>query len=158
MPHLCYLLRYIASLLICLQVCAGLAYGQVPARCHGKEKVNHAPKYRIGWVAGYSVKGPKALAVAISINPRHFTREEMTALARQLGQDLCNEQRIVVSILDDYQAAKHYDLSNEKTWPKLRLRGYYELDRDTGKEVIHFSLKRGNPVDEVTINLKTSPT
>lgn len=146
----CFLRGLVALSLLLTMV--GLIYGQTTVKCHAKDKVKHAPKYRVGWTT-YTVEGPKTLAVAIGVNPRYFNREDMTAFARQLEKDFCQEQRIVAVILDDYRAAKHYAPSIEITWPKLRERGFYELDRVTGKQQISFSLVLGNPKDEVKIDL-----
>lgn len=131
---------------------AAPVYAQKPVRCEVKGGGGDAPKYGVGWNA-YSAKGPRTLFLAVGVNPRHFNRDDMTALARRLSRVYCREQRLDVTILDDRRAAREFAPTNETEWFQRHVRGYYELDRTTGKEEIRFTTDPGKPDDVIKISL-----
>lgn len=150
-----FLLPRLSVFSVALLIGAGLVFGQKPVKCRLESKENkthRAPKYRVGWTT-YSVEGPSVLFLAISIHPRHFSRDDMIALARRLGQDFCQEQRLNVEIFDNYQAARSFAPTTEKEWFQKHWRGTYLLDRCSGVEEISFSTAPDKPRDEVKINL-----
>lgn len=112
-----------------------------------------APKYRIG--DKYRPESnPSRLIIHISVDPKHFNRDDMIALARKLNKDFPREKQLTAAICDDYKTAKDpgiiYDLLRREPPPALR--GFYDIDRVSGKEGIGFSTTRGKPLDEVSIN------
>ena len=89
---------------------AGLAaYGvaqQRAGKCPPDVVDLKAPAYRIG-LAAHGTKKNCELFLYISVEPRHFFREDMLALAERLNNDFCYESQLTVIFLDDYYAARH---------------------------------------------------
>jgi hypothetical protein len=137
----------------------GLVYGQdAPKRCKS-DKVQGAPKYRIG-TAYRTVESKPTQVLYISIKPESFDRAEIIALAEQLKRDFCTEARLGVFIFSDHDAAKYFTAdgnSPQVYWDALH--GDYTLDRDTGEEHVAFWPDLSRPQDKVKITLssKTSP-
>jgi len=131
---------------------AVLAGAQQPAmKCPPDSTPPTAPEYRIG-LAGHGTKKFECeLFLFISIDPSHFAREDMLALADRLNKDFCYERQLTAIILDDYYAARHPLRNTKKYWAAER--GKYHLDRDRREEYIKFSTARGKPWDEVVIDL-----
>src|SRR5260370_41983377 len=77
-----------------------------------KEKMNRMVKYRVAR-SERTVTGPSTLVLYVSVNSRHFNREDMVLLARQLNRDFCKEPRLTVLIFSDYHAAKSLVFSVE---------------------------------------------
>jgi hypothetical protein len=128
-----------------------LVSGSQPKKCKHEAREN-SPSYRVGW-STYSVEGPGTLFLAIGIDPGRFTRADLIALARRVKADYCQERRLVVSILDNYNAARAYAPSSEKVWFQRYWRGVYFLDLTSGEEWIEFSTTPDRPRNEVRINL-----
>jgi len=133
---------------------AGLAaYGvaqQRAGKCPPDVVDLKAPAYRIG-LAAHGTKKNCELFLYISVEPHHFFREDMLALAERLNNDFCYERQLTVIFLDDYYAARH-PIRNTKTYWDAE-RGIYHLDRNTGRAYIKFSTSRDKPKDEVVIEL-----
>lgn len=140
--------------LVCLSLPIRLenTFAQKPVKCRVVRSSARAPKYRIGWI-DYGVKEPKILFLSVSINPRHFSASDMTAFARQIKQEFCQESRLTVYILDDYKAARRFAPTLEIEWFDKNWRGMYVLDRYSETEEILFSTAPDKPKDEVKINL-----
>lgn len=151
--HLCVCVKLIS---ICLSI--PLALSQTPGTCRPRNENKGAPKYRVGQKYRPETN-PSRLVLHISVEPKHFNRDDMTALAKQLGKNFPRELRLSVAICDEYKTAKDpgiiYDVLMRESPPALR--GFYELDRVSGKEVISFSTERGKPNDEIVINLSETP-
>ena len=120
--------------------------------------VDNSPKYRKG-CKDRPEADPQMFVLHISVDPKYFTRDGMTALARRLNKEFPSEQLMTVVICDDYQTAKScgivYDLLRREPPPGLR--GFYEIDRRNGKEGISFSTARGKPLNEIDIELGNQP-
>lgn len=140
------------AILCALFMWQGIVFGQKPVKCRLENKNDPSPSYRMGWTT-YSIKGPKVLFLAVGISPRHFSRDDMVALARRIKQDFCQEQRLNVSFFDNPQAARDFFPTSETEWFQKHWRGTYLLDRCSGMESINFSTAPNNPRDEVKINL-----
>jgi len=127
--------------------------GQIFSECRGGDH-RDTPAYRIGRIRRGVVNNERILLLQISVKPARFNRSDMTALARQLNSDFRKEKNLNVAICDTFEAAKDtsliYGLLTHQTHPVLR--GFYDLNRVSGKEAISFSTQRGEPLDEVTIN------
>jgi len=123
----------------------------------GKQEMSRMIKYRVAR-SERTVSGPPTLVAYISINSRHFNREDIVFLARQLKQDFAKEPRLTVLIFSDYNAAKSLVFSVEQpsTYErdKAALRGGYNLDRVAGTESVSFSADATRPHDEIRIDLK----
>lgn len=148
----------LCSILVITSVCVPFTFGQKPIICQRQSENKNPLKYRIG--SKYRPEtAPSMLIVHISIDPKYFNREDMIALARQLNKDFSREKQLTAAICDEYKTAKSrgiiYDLLRRE--PPTALRGFYEIDRTTGKEGISFSTERGKPLDEVDIDLSKKP-
>ncbi|MEA2203720.1 MAG: hypothetical protein QOE77_496 [Blastocatellia bacterium] len=95
----------------------------------------------------------------ISVEAKHFNRDEMIALARRLNKDFRREKLVSVVICDEYKTAKDHDIVYDllRREPPPGLRGFYEIDRVSGKEGISFSTERGKPTGETYIDLTKMP-
>jgi hypothetical protein len=152
------LLRLSALLVIIFCFALLLRGQQSNVRCQRNEESPRAPRYRIGQ-RYRTAAGLPTLVVNISINPRHFNRAEMEALAHRLNQDFNDEQRLGVGIFDNYRAARRFTaayVSNTFEQDLTSLRGTYQLDRTTGDEYIEFSPNINRPQDKVRINLSSN--
>lgn len=149
---------YFCAAITAICVCTSLTVGQKTINCQHQIENRGAPKYRIGYQERTKGK-PSILVLYISIKPKHFNRDDMIALAKRLNKDFRRELQLNVVICDEYETAKDpgiiYDLLRRE--PPLALRGFYELDRVSGKEGISFSTERGKPMDEVDIDLSKVP-
>lgn len=132
-----------------------LVCGQKPVKCQKEKRVLWAPNYKTGWTT-YSAKGPKTLFLAISIDPRHFNRDDMIALARRISKDFCHERKLDVEIFDRRDAARKFFPTSEIEWFHKHWRGTYLLDRDAVSESISFSTAPDKRKDEVKVNLSPS--
>jgi hypothetical protein len=117
-----------------------------------------APKYRVGFQRRTKGK-PSILLVQISVAPEHFNFAAIKLLAQQLKKDFQHEQHLTVLISDDYDTARSSDLLVDimRREPPPGYRGVYELDSTAGREGINFSTKRGNPINEVDIDVSNPP-
>lgn len=98
-------------------------------------------------------KKDSPMFVVISVESAHFSRDEMTRLARQLNRDFAEEPRLFVEIMDDERIAAHVPPAGDYySWYLSAKRGEYHLDREKGLEYLQFSNKRGRPWNEVTLN------
>jgi hypothetical protein len=122
-------------------------------KCRVEKDGTRPPKYSTGWHAYSSNGTPRTLFLAISVDPGHFRRADMVALARTLNRVYCKEPRLVVAVLDDHRAARAFSPTTETEWFQKHIRGYYDLDRDARKETISFSTEPGKPRDEIKIAL-----
>src|ERR1044072_5553214 len=103
-PKMISFFLYAAMLSICLSAPSVATAKRIKAiGDQYQNKVKSFPKYRVGFKDRIE---DGQLLVQISIDPQHFNREDMMALARQLNRDLSREQIVVVVISDEYQAAK----------------------------------------------------
>lgn len=113
-------------------------------------------KYKLVSIDRTEVKPPFITGLRIVLKKNRFNRNYMIKLAQRLNAEYCNEEVISAAIFDDYKAAKRADavieyLLKKRSVPELR--GFYSLNRNTGEELIEFSAKRGNPPNEIKINL-----
>jgi hypothetical protein len=123
---------------------------QRPVKCPSEDVKPTAPGYRIG-LAAHSKKNGCELYLYISVDPSHFVREDMLALAERLNQDFCYEKQLTAILLDDYYAARHPLRNTKAYWDAER--GTYYFDRKTGRQFIKFSTSRDKRKDEVEIDL-----
>lgn len=126
---------------------------QQGVKCPSDDVDSKAPAYRIG-LAAHATKGSRELYLYVSVDASHFVRQDMLLLAQRLNDDFCYEKRLIVVLLDDYQAARH-PLRNSKAYWNAE-RGIYHLNRNTGRQYIKFSTSREKPKDEVVIELKSA--
>ena len=135
-------------------------HGQKVRKCRTNANLDRAPKYRIGRTErGVLDKNP-ILLLQISVDSTHFNRADMSALAERLRMDFCKETHLSVAICDDYSAAKDglllYGFFTHQRPGGLR--GFYDLNRLTGKEGLSFSTERGRSVNEVELSFDSKTT
>jgi hypothetical protein len=159
MPTKITFIRSCAMDVFLVLLLASLANGQQSNKCPPTIGLK-APKYEIGQ-SDHTVDGSPALVLLVSIKNKHFNVEDIKALALRFKDDYCNEQRLNVLIFDNKSSAKSFTLvkENNPTYDQDQkaLRGFYFLDRTTGKEYIEFSSERGNPEYRIELsNLETA--
>ena len=87
--------------------------------------------------------------VVVSINPDHFNRDDMTALAAKLNEEFAQKQKLKVGLLDDANAARLFVTGRlERSDFNRAQKGLYYLDRTKCKESIQF-LTGKKPRNEV---------
>jgi hypothetical protein len=105
-----------------------------------------------------SMRGPEgknALVLLIAVGSDVFTRDAMTALARQLNQDFKDEEWIHAAIFDSAQAARNYQpVGGSYHLSKQLERGEYVINRITRCEYITYSSARGKPIRENLITIQ----
>lgn len=95
--------------------------------------------------------------VVASVNPRHFNREDMIALAMQLNREFADKGKLKVGLLDDDKIARLFATGRaEYSTYELAERGRYYLDRSGCREYIQFSNRRKKPRTKVTIRQNCS--
>lgn len=131
------------------------AKGQEPIKCKVKDKNLRSVKYRYAYSERSTVNGRPTIAINISVKPADINREFLMLLVHHLNQRFCREERLVVAIFIDYDAAKHF----RPQFPEVlnAWRGEYFLDRRTGEEYVSFITTtpnyNNNPQARVKIDL-----
>ena len=119
-------------------------------RVDSKERVN----YKLIFEHRNSLP-PYALIAKIVVRQRNYNKEYMQRLAQTLASRYCHDDQISVAIFDDEKAARKTDmfeyLIGHVKVPELR--GFYSMDRAEKTSGIVFSTRRGNPPDEIKIDL-----
>lgn len=101
----------------------------------------------------YTYGEAKHLLIEVAIKPKNFNRKYMIEFVKRIRAIYCNENSIYLSIFDNKkdQLGAVHDLfmSNGKV---DRRRGSYSFEKKTNEEILEFSLKKGNPRNEVKID------
>ncbi len=135
--------------LILLNISQGMA--QESNKCKVSVK---SGKYRGAHIAAIR-DDPHVYTGLLLVRPKDINRDFMIALASRLKQEYCHAKRIHVFIFDEKKYANvnsiiDFASSSGKT---ILMRGAYGYDRESGKDVIEFSTKLGNPTTEIQIDL-----
>jgi len=149
------------SLLLCLGMTIpsltgslSSGFGQKIVKCPVNRQ-GHPIKYSVGRIRRASTNKVPTLLLQISVPAENFNRQDMTALAQQLKDRFCHEEHLNVALCDSHKAARDglliFNLLNHEADPALR--GFYDLDRTSGKESIAFSTERGKSLNEIVIEL-----
>jgi hypothetical protein len=97
--------------------------------------------YQIWKVFSQDTKG--FTIVVVSVNPEHFNREDMTALAAKLNAGYAQKQKLRVGLFDDANTARLFATGRLELPDFNRAqKGLYYLDRTKCKEYIQF-LRQG---------------
>lgn len=137
---------------------AGLNYGKVPPHVQATAEVaqfstedNRSLDYHVWRVFPEDRRG--FTIVVVSVNPRHFNRDDMTALAAQLNREFAERTKLKVGLLDDADTARLFveGRVNYPTYERAE-RGRYYLDRTACREYIQFSTQRGKPRETIRFN------
>jgi len=109
--------------------------------------------YQIWKVFAPDTKG--FTVVVVSVNPSHFNRQDMTALAAKLNEEFAQKQKLKVGLLDDANAARLF-VTGRLEFPDFNRaqKGLYYLDRARCKEFVRFLIGK-RPRNEV-IRLRCS--
>ena len=91
----------------------------------------------------------------VLVNSKKINRDFMIELAKRLKEEYCHAEKFQVVIFDDRKYANTYSLSDyaSSNGKIILVRGFYAFDRKTGKDLLEFSTKLGNPTTEVQIDL-----
>lgn len=91
--------------------------------------------------------------LVVSVDTRHFNRDDMTNLAKQLNKQFMEKPKLKVGLLDDENIARLFASGRVElsTYYEAE-RGRYYLDRTACRQYVEFSSKRGKPRE--TIRLK----
>ena len=143
-------------------VLAFLAFGiTVSAQSRKIEKCNvrskDQPKYDVIFEQKNDL-APYWLGVDIVVRPENFNADFMRGLADTLTRRYCHDNYISVTIYDEKRAARNTTDSVMALYLRGRikvpaLRGFYSFDKDSKHVGVSYSTKRGNPTDEVRIEL-----
>ena len=111
-------------------------------------------KYKWSGIAPL-LKEPDYLFGYILVKPKEVERNFMIQFAKRLKSEYCNAEKFQVIIFDDRKYAipssmQDYISSKGKI---ILMRGFYSFDRATGKDILEFSTKLGNPTTEIQIDL-----
>ena len=103
----------------------------------GQAQSNKQLDYQIWKVFSQDTKG--FTIVVVSVNPKHFNREDMTALAAKLKAEFTQNEKLKVGLLDDENVARLF-VSGRLEYADYERseRGRYYLDRSKCKEYIRF--------------------
>lgn len=99
----------------------------------------------------------RAAIVLVTVDPEHFNRVDMIALAAELNKEFSEQPRMKAALFDDENTVRLF-VAGGLEIPELdkSQRGMYELDRIKCKEYIQFSTRKGRPRNETTIRFKCS--
>jgi hypothetical protein len=90
--------------------------------------------------------------LVLSVNPKHFNRVDMTALAKELNKKYQEKQKLKVGLLDNENIARFFASGRaEYSTYEAAERGRYYLDRTTCREYVQFSSQRGSPRQTVKL-------
>ena len=155
-PHLRVRVAIVFPIILFLAFMAGSTIGQSP-KCDPDR--GDSVKYRIAQNFKSNLP-PYIRSLRIVVKPENFNRGYMTLLARSIHQRFCTDEEISAVIFDDKHVADTMDmglfLTGRIKIPEVR--GFYALTSHTlsgkGKDhSIEYSTKRGNPTNEVVIDL-----
>ena len=119
---------------------------KVPAGTKGKYKTISA---------GKSLPPESITGLRVFVAPKYFTRDKMTEIVAKLKSEYCHEEHLSVVFFDDADVARISRVVVDKLVGNSKvpeIRGFYSLNRETGKESLSFSTKRGNATDEIQID------
>ncbi|HEV2707199.1 MAG TPA: hypothetical protein VGV59_14860 [Pyrinomonadaceae bacterium] len=96
--------------------------------------------------------------VVVSVNPKHFNRADMTALAARLKREFAEKAKLKVGLVDDDDTARLFveGRVNYPTYERAE-RGRYYLDRNACREHIQFSEQRGRPRKTIRLDCPRPP-
>ena len=116
---------------------------------------SHTVEYKIGQ-SFLTLEDVPMLIVQVSIQSKAFNRSDMIELVKELKARFPDQPKLFARVFDSYPSAKSFvPHPHSRTYVRdnKSLRGYYSLDRKSGKEYIQFSSAPGKPRDEVEIEL-----
>jgi len=103
--------------------------------------------YRIG--QDDPIEGGMKLFLVVSINRNEYEKTRLTATMRSIRSRFPKCAKLAILLMDNHArgrsiSSKHtHNPSYEKDLAFVR--GYYSFDRETGKEFLEFSFRRGEP-------------
>jgi hypothetical protein len=114
-------------------------------------KLNQPLEYHIWRVFPEDRKG--FTVIVASVNPKHFNRDDMTALAKELNKKFQEKSKLKVGLLDDENVARLFATGRaEYSTYEASERGRYYLDRSVCREYVQFSSERGKPRQTVKLD------
>ena len=147
----------VITLLCCILATSGQEVDPNLKAC----KVSSKPIVKYELVsAGVGLGKSPVVGLRIVVADKFFNRLQMELLVKQLGEKYCNATELGVTIFDDKKTAQNArvvveHLSGKRVVPQIR--GFYSANKSTGLSKLEFSTKRGNPTNEITLDLSSSP-
>lgn len=110
-------------------------------------------EYKLLWKSR-TIRGENRLLLHILVKPKNVKRDYLIQLTKRVKSEYCNERKILVVIFDDRKMAEKFHRTDYfLSKNKIIERGYYQIDKEKGEELLEFSTKRGNPTTDVKIDL-----
>jgi hypothetical protein len=98
---------------------------------------------------------PYIRTLRVVVEAKYFNDDDMQGLANALRTRFCTDKEITAMIFDNMRVAKKMDeaqfLMGRISVPEVR--GFYTLTNAGKKEFIEYSKKRGNPTNEVLLEI-----
>lgn len=145
----------VAFLIVSIVLCGSLHAGEVRSESCSAYSGAKPPKFRLA----RQVRNEKmrSLVLYISVDPRDITQDKLVNLGCSLGRTYANNQVLIVWILDNYKAAKRFNVQGEGNDSATRLacRASYSFDREENDQSLTWSSDRGNYA--TTVNVKLGP-
>jgi len=116
-----------------------------------KTTQSDAIDYRVGRKNTITENSKPLLFVLVSIESKHFVRDDILKLAQQLKKDFESEPRVRVDIFDDFSAASVWDPVHFYGLYQAAHRGTYYRDGPAKKEYVEFSVARGKRKKRITL-------
>lgn len=133
-------------------VCCGKASSSAnESMSRTENKVSQPLDYHVWRVFAEDRKG--FTVVVVSVNPKHFNRDDMTALAKELNRKFQEKSKLKVGLLDDENIARLFATGRaEYSTYETSERGRYYLDRVACREYIQFSSQKGKARQTVKLD------
>lgn len=125
------------------------------ANAQAKSENSKSPGYHVWRVFSPDRRG--FTVAVVSVDPKRFNREDMSALASQLNQEFADKRKLKVGLLDNENTARLFASGRaEYSTYETAERGRYYLDRTMCQEYIQFSTRRQKPMTKLAIRLNCS--
>ena len=102
------------------------------------------------------VTGDKTLILYILLKSEDINRGYLLTVAERINKTYCNEASVIAAIFDERKYAGTFAVTDfavsRNVYPGYR--GQYRLNRQPISETLMYSSKKGNPIDEVEIDLR----
>ena len=99
---------------------------------------------------------PELIGIRVVLKPKYFNRVDMIAITKFLTDKYCQQNKIGITFFDDKAVALDSrsvvdHLTGAQAIPQLR--GFFSFNRESKIAELGFSTQRGNPTDEIIVDL-----
>ena len=142
---------FVATLIIGVVSCVKSSSSANDSMSRTEAKLSQPLDYHVWRVFSEDQKG--FTVVVASVNPKHFNRHDMTALAKELNRKFQEKSKLKVGLLDDENVARLFATGRaEYSTYEASERGRYYLDRTACREYIQFSTQKGKQRQTVRLD------